>query len=300
MLTAYEIGERIAVARKLKNLSQAQLSDQLAVSAQAVGKWERGESMPDILTFQRIAAALGTDLNYFAGGSAVPPGTEAPPRAAAAEGETSEKPGWNMSGGNWTDADFSGLCGLAEKFSGANIQRCRFVQAELSGLTLRGNNIEGSDFSRADLSGCKFSGANLQRDSFAGCDFSQSEFIRSNVENCDFSGANLTGLVSRWSNFERVELGGAILYKTKFAFGQLSEITLGGEITECSFENCDFGRVTFDGAVFRRCFFKNAKLRRAKFAGCRADRLTYAFLKSCKADLTDVAVLEDGEVKKGV
>ena len=48
------IGNRIAEARKKINISQAQLGQRLFISAQAVGKWERGESMPDILTLNRL------------------------------------------------------------------------------------------------------------------------------------------------------------------------------------------------------------------------------------------------------
>jgi transcriptional regulator with XRE-family HTH domain len=59
------IGNKIAEARKKVNISQAQLARRLFISSQAVGKWERGESMPDIITFNRLAEILGVDLNYF-------------------------------------------------------------------------------------------------------------------------------------------------------------------------------------------------------------------------------------------
>ena len=59
------IGNKIATARKKINMSQAQLSQLLFISPQAVGKWERGESMPDILTLSRLAEILAVDLNYF-------------------------------------------------------------------------------------------------------------------------------------------------------------------------------------------------------------------------------------------
>jgi transcriptional regulator with XRE-family HTH domain len=59
------IGGKIAEARKKINFSQAQLAQHLFISPQAVGKWERGESLPDILTFNRLAKILGVDLNYF-------------------------------------------------------------------------------------------------------------------------------------------------------------------------------------------------------------------------------------------
>ena len=59
------LGRKIAEARKKSNLSQAQLAKELFISPQAVGKWERGESFPDLLTFDRMAVLLGVDLNYF-------------------------------------------------------------------------------------------------------------------------------------------------------------------------------------------------------------------------------------------
>jgi transcriptional regulator with XRE-family HTH domain len=51
MLNTKKIGNKIAEARKKINISQAQLAQRLFISPQAVGKWERGESMPDITTF---------------------------------------------------------------------------------------------------------------------------------------------------------------------------------------------------------------------------------------------------------
>jgi DNA-binding transcriptional regulator YiaG len=44
------IGIKITEARKKTNISQAKLAERLFISAQAVGKWERGESLPDIIT----------------------------------------------------------------------------------------------------------------------------------------------------------------------------------------------------------------------------------------------------------
>src|SRR5215831_15626907 len=59
------IGSKIIKARKKANMSQAKLSQLLFISPQAVGKWERGESIPDIMTFIRLGEILGVDLNYF-------------------------------------------------------------------------------------------------------------------------------------------------------------------------------------------------------------------------------------------
>ncbi|MCZ4221917.1 helix-turn-helix domain-containing protein [Pedobacter rhodius] len=65
MLNSKSIGNKIAMARKKINLSQAELAQRVSISAQAVGKWERGESMPDITMLNRLAEILSVDLNYF-------------------------------------------------------------------------------------------------------------------------------------------------------------------------------------------------------------------------------------------
>jgi transcriptional regulator with XRE-family HTH domain len=62
------VGKRIAEGRKNKGLSQAAFAELLNVTPQAVGKWERSESLPDIFTLGKIGAIIGvTNINYFLG-----------------------------------------------------------------------------------------------------------------------------------------------------------------------------------------------------------------------------------------
>jgi len=62
------IGRRILEGRRAKGLSQAQFAELLNVTPQAVGKWERSESLPDIFMLGLIARAIGTnDIRYFLG-----------------------------------------------------------------------------------------------------------------------------------------------------------------------------------------------------------------------------------------
>ena len=53
------IGARITMYREKCGLTTQQLADSLEVSVQTVYRWERGERIPDILTFLNIAKALG-------------------------------------------------------------------------------------------------------------------------------------------------------------------------------------------------------------------------------------------------
>ena len=53
------IAEKISEFRKLRSLSQQELGEKLGVTGQAVSKWEKGESMPDIMLLPELCQILG-------------------------------------------------------------------------------------------------------------------------------------------------------------------------------------------------------------------------------------------------
>lgn len=53
MIDTRVIGVYISYLRKDRDLTQLELAERLNVSHQAVSKWERGESVPDIGTFDK-------------------------------------------------------------------------------------------------------------------------------------------------------------------------------------------------------------------------------------------------------
>ena len=59
----YRIGSNIAAYRKRDGLTQAGLAEKLNYSDKAVSKWERGESVPDVLTLMQLAELFGTTVN---------------------------------------------------------------------------------------------------------------------------------------------------------------------------------------------------------------------------------------------
>lgn len=66
------IGFQIQSLRKSKGYTQNQLGDMVGVSFQAVSKWERGETLPDIGTFVTLAEVLDTTIdNLLHGGKKV-------------------------------------------------------------------------------------------------------------------------------------------------------------------------------------------------------------------------------------
>ena len=61
-------GEKLLKLRKAKSLSQEQLAAELAVSRQAVSKWELGESLPDSDKLLLISKTLGVTTDYLLSG----------------------------------------------------------------------------------------------------------------------------------------------------------------------------------------------------------------------------------------
>ena len=309
------IGNRIAGARKKTGISQAQLAQRLFISSQAVGKWERGESMPDIITFNRLAEILGVDLNYFSesfASASAEKAVEKPPDNHSEElvssavvqlssGKQKKKPGWNMSLGNWVDADFSSLKNLHEKFSSSNMQRCKFIGSDMSGLLLKGNNVDSCDFSGSDFGGSQIQGSNLANNLFKDCSLKETRFSESYISGCDFTGADFTGVEFKSGGFagvaaksgtpEKNTIADAVWNRTSFNAMYIADIIFVGTMEECSFENCAFSRVTFSKSTLINTFFKNKSLKRIRFINCQADRMTYEFLKSGKADLTGITLL---------
>ena len=61
------VGSGIARLRRERGLTQAELAERINYSDKAVSKWERGESLPDVLTLMNLAQILETDLNTLTG-----------------------------------------------------------------------------------------------------------------------------------------------------------------------------------------------------------------------------------------
>lgn len=59
------VGERLASLRKLKGRTQSDVALQFGVSKQAVSKWEKGLSMPDVLILPELAEYFGVNIEYF-------------------------------------------------------------------------------------------------------------------------------------------------------------------------------------------------------------------------------------------
>lgn len=71
------LGEKIQAARKNKGFSQEALAEQVGVSRQALGKWEKDTALPSLDNLQALAAVLDVSVDALLG-TAQPDGTPEP------------------------------------------------------------------------------------------------------------------------------------------------------------------------------------------------------------------------------
>lgn len=299
------IGKKIAEARKKLHLSQADLADQLFISSQAVGKWERGESVPDILTMNRLAIILGVDLNYFstdfsslvedkAKMQVLPEPTGAftsPERALLT----------NFNGSNLSGADFAAVTAHKSKFNGSALRGASFAAADLSGSLFKGSDLREINFDGTNLTNCTFTandltGASFNKTILAGASFSSSAMNGAKFNDVEFTNVKLVKTELSKTIFENCVFKGVDL-----KYVDLHGLNLDGQtFIDVSFDRVALNETTFNGATFRNVSFRPAfaltnKYYRAiqtiRFDGAQMDKLTYAALKGIGADLSKVTAV---------
>ena len=61
-------GKFIAKLRKEKNMTQEQLAEKMGVSINAVSKWERGLSFPDVSLYKKLCKELDINIEELING----------------------------------------------------------------------------------------------------------------------------------------------------------------------------------------------------------------------------------------
>ena len=62
-----QIGANIAAFRRRMGITQAELAEKLNYTDKAVSKWERGESVPDVMTLVQVAELFSVSLDELTG-----------------------------------------------------------------------------------------------------------------------------------------------------------------------------------------------------------------------------------------
>jgi len=259
MLNTKMIGNRITEARKKKNISQAQLAQFLFISPQAVGKWERGESSPDIITFNRLSEILDVDLNYFSENF-----------QSAGDETTAKMPVDNTSDSEQTTQEDTGLSSTQERqvkinLTAVNLQDSDFVGVVLHKGTFKASPLRGANFAGADLTGSLFEVSEAH----------EANFDSANLTDCTFSITDLADASFRKSVLVRTDFNKSSLAGTKF-----TDVTL----TDVKLTMIDLRQTIFENCVFNGVDFKYSDLR-----GMRFDGHTFIGVQFDKSALNDVS-----------
>jgi len=300
-------GSKIAAARKKINLSQAQLAEQLSITPQAVGKWERGESVPDIITINRLANILGVDLNYFSD-KAITPG--AGNNTATAPGHTApgEKPAqatppgrdllMRFSGSNLPEGDFTGIDARKRTFNGSALPDADFSGADLTGSTFMASDLRGAGFEGTNLTDCTFTACDLTDAGFSKAILVRTVFSKLGLDRAVLSQVALTGVQFIKTDLTKAVFKDCSFTGVDFKYADMSGLCLDGmAFTDVVFDNTALKGATFKGAILRNVSFRAGfaltnryyrALATISFEGARMDKLTYAALKGIGADLSKV------------
>jgi uncharacterized protein YjbI with pentapeptide repeats len=301
MLNTKMIGNKIAQARKKANISQAQLAQFLFISPQAVGKWERGESSPDIVTFNRLSEILGVDLNYF---SENHPSTENERVLEKNESANAQERPFriNLNAVNLEGSDFAGVTLHDGKFKASPLHGADFSKADLTGSLFEVSEMQKVNFEFADLTDCTFSindlaGANFSKSILVRTDFNKSSLAGTKFMNVTLTDVKLTMIDLRETIFDNCIFNGV-----DFKYSDLRGMHFNGHtLIGVQFDKSALNDVSFTGATLRNVSFRlpfsvtNKSHRAFKticFDGAIMDKLTYAGLKGLwVVDLSNVIVI---------
>ncbi|MDP9080818.1 MAG: pentapeptide repeat-containing protein [Bacteroidota bacterium] len=316
MLNIKIIGNRIAEARKKKNISQAQLAGFLFISPQAVGKWERGESSPDIITFNRLSEILDVDLNYFSenfqstddeSATKIPINNisdieQTAQEIATPNGTQERQVPINLTAVNLQESDFAGVILHKGKFKASPLCGTNFAGADLTGSSFEASDVRKVNFDGANMTDCTFSISDLADASFSKSVLLRTNFNKSSLVGTKFTDVELTDVKLTMIDLRKTIFENCIFNGVDFKYSDLRGMCFDGQtFISVQFDKSALKDVSFTGATLRNVSFRlpfsvtNKSYRAFKtvcFDGAMMDKLTYAGLKGLWiVDLSKVTVI---------
>jgi uncharacterized protein YjbI with pentapeptide repeats/DNA-binding XRE family transcriptional regulator len=298
------IGNKIAEARKEKKMTQAQLAQYLFISHQAVGKWERGESMPDITTFNRLADILGVELNYFSENIQVITDKtlvdDQPKPISGINSKVRQVP-INLTAINLEGSDFAGVTLNNGKFKVSSLHRANFNSARLSESSFEVLDASEASFDDSYLTDCKFLTTDLTGASFRNSTLVKTllnmsgqgaAFVDSSFLDATFSKSDLRTTTFENCNFEGVDFNYCDLRAVRFDH----QTFIGVKFEKSALEHVSFRGATLKNVSFTVPFSLTNKsyqsIKTVCFDEARMDKLTYAALKGLWIlDLSKVIII---------
>ena len=304
------IGNKVADARKKLNISQADLAQNLFISPQAVGKWERGESIPDLITFNRLAKILGVDLNYFSDDFqssdeetakviSTNSGQNLDKSSNGSKLSESQLP-TDFSACNLPDSDFSGIIAHKMKFNASILGNSNFSGADLTGSRFTSSDVSEADFTEANLTDCILSTTDLTNANFNKTILVRTLFKKLELVNTKFTYAKLQDVKLEMIDLRKTIFENCVFNSVNFKHTDLQGVCFDGQtFIDVEFHNTLLNGATFNGATLKNVSFKSTSVtnkyyrtvKSINFEGAMMDKLTYASFKALGADLSKVTFI---------
>ncbi|NCA79842.1 MAG: helix-turn-helix domain-containing protein [Sphingobacteriia bacterium] len=251
MLTAQFISHQIETARNELGFTQKTLADKLALSPQTVSKWERGISMPDLITLTVLAKVLNKNVNYFLYESNINEDNE---NTAEQKSETT--------------VNISDL--VTDKIDSI-FNAKRWYKQDLSKTFRQNINLTNAVYKRCDMSGTAISDSFVRDCEIDHCNLNEMEINELNcaniyIKHADFSNSNINNC----------------LFKIDSRFCSMTN----GIINDTIFEDCKL-EIEFNRVIINRVVFKNCRMNHVIFLNCEFDALTFNAVKNCGAKIVD-------------
>ena len=304
-MDAKMIGNKIAGARKKTNMSQAGLAGHVFVSPQAVGKWERGESMPDIITLNQLAKILDVDLNYFSENRSSPHAISAVeetiPEVSSLTDLHQPQLLTNFSGNDLAKTDFAGVIAHKLKFNGSNLRGSDFTGADLTGSAFLGSDAREASFQAANLTDCSLSATDLTATNFDQAILVRTKFYAFELAGAKISNTKLIEVKLSKTDLRKTIFENCVFEGVDFDYSDLRGLNLDGQtFIGVLFHNAALNETTFRNATLKNVSFRSIlaltnkyykAIKTICFEGATMDKLTYASLKGLGADLSKVNLM---------
>ena len=264
MITHEIIGKNLINARNDMRYTQKELADKLAVSPQNVSKWERGVSIPDVITLLQIAQVLNKDIKYFledhnqemvvANQELIIAHQELVTASPVASAVTAVK---------YVDS----------VFSNTNWYKQHIREIKRNGIYLFNSIMRYSEFSSLGLEHCRMKDCELFH-----CNSSDCEIVDTDIKRCFF----------RFAKMKNMKLSSCRI-NASFYRAEISE----SSFTAVVFDGCNMD-VVFDNCKFNRIAIKNfRKARHCSFVNCEMDKLSEQIFRESGATIINCTIMEN-------
>lgn len=265
MISAKNIGKELSKCRKQANMSQQELAKHLGVTAQAISKWENGESLSDIVKLYEILKILNINANTFFNSI-----------------EQLEEDKDDETSNNYNEVNLS-----FKKFSDVDFSKLEITEGKLRASSFLNVNFNATKFTRAIISANNFLNCDLSNSIINDSRIKSSSFKKTKFDLSSFEKLIISSTSFVDCPFQKIKINDTVFKTTQFKMNSISD----SEVKNTKFRMCDFKNFAFINTNFQNVAFELSDVKHVVFQNCKMDRISYNLLAASKAKLNDVKII---------